>query len=196
MNVKTPQSVRKPMGVKKRYKVNLPQHLSHCELNYQCLSRLLPSLGSLLVNYSQEFIVGHHTHSEARIRFTVVEQTKYTTVVHIVQYCRLQSVPDYLKTATDAVLSGKDSGLSEVDHSHKSLLSYQGDVRLYHDASLAEVVKCQRYHRFSARYEYPNVDMHQADEKAQINRFLGELLAHCLSHGRMADVIFDQATVS
>ena len=57
-------------------------------------------------------------------------------------------------------------------------------VRLYHDARSAEVVEYQgKKHFLRAVYDYPNKDMRQPDEKAQINRFLGEYLAHCLSHG-------------
>ena len=57
-------------------------------------------------------------------------------------------------------------------------------VRLYHDARSAEVVEYQgRRHFLRAVYDYPNRDMRQPDEKAQINRFLGEYLALCLTHG-------------
>ena len=57
-------------------------------------------------------------------------------------------------------------------------------VRLYHDARSAEVVEYQgRRHFLRAVYDYPNRDMRQPDEKAQINRFLGEYLAMCLMHG-------------
>jgi uncharacterized protein YqiB (DUF1249 family) len=34
------------------------------------------------------------------------------------------------------------------------------------------------------RYQYPNTAMYQRDEKAQQNRYLGEWLSLCLSHGR------------
>ncbi|HCK27104.1 MAG TPA: DUF1249 domain-containing protein, partial [Alcanivorax sp.] len=34
------------------------------------------------------------------------------------------------------------------------------------------------------RYPYPNSHMHQRDEKAQWNRFLGEWLAHVHDFGR------------
>ena len=56
-------------------------------------------------------------------------------------------------------------------------------VRLYHDARSAEVVEYQGKRHFRASYEYPNEHMRQPDEKAQINRFLGEYLSHCLQHG-------------
>ncbi|EMP84373.1 hypothetical protein VC116063_002770 [Vibrio cholerae O1 str. 116063] len=34
-----------------------------------------------------------------------------------------------------------------------------------------------------ARYDYPNENMVQPDEKAQLNRFLGDWLTFCLKHG-------------
>ncbi|MEZ5560124.1 MAG: DUF1249 domain-containing protein [Pseudomonadales bacterium] len=56
-------------------------------------------------------------------------------------------------------------------------------VRMYHDARSAEVVGFHRSRHFRPVYEYPNPHMHQPDEKAQVNRFLGELLSLCLHHG-------------
>ena len=56
-------------------------------------------------------------------------------------------------------------------------------VRLYHDARSAEVVEYQRDGYFRAVYDYPNRHMRLPDEKAQVNRFLGEFLSMCLVHG-------------
>ena len=56
-------------------------------------------------------------------------------------------------------------------------------VRLYHDARSAEVIEFQGQRRFEAEYEYPNPEMRQPDEKAQVNRFLSEFLKVCLRHG-------------
>lgn len=57
-------------------------------------------------------------------------------------------------------------------------------VHLYHDVRMAEVTHFQREKHFEGRYRYPNPRMHQPDEKLQLNRFLGEWLAHGLAHGR------------
>ncbi|HUH36854.1 MAG TPA: DUF1249 domain-containing protein [Spongiibacteraceae bacterium] len=57
-------------------------------------------------------------------------------------------------------------------------------VRVYHDARMAEVIACNRHRRAVPRYDYPNAAMHQPDEKRQWDRFLGECLSHCLTHGR------------
>ena len=56
-------------------------------------------------------------------------------------------------------------------------------VRLYHDARVAEVSECAHLKRVHARYDYPNDKMVQQDEKAQLNRFLGDWLTFCLRHG-------------
>lgn len=61
-------------------------------------------------------------------------------------------------------------------------------VHLYHDVRMAEVVDFQRRRHFKGRYRYPNAQMHQPDEKLQLNRFLGEWLDHAMAHGRLADV--------
>ena len=96
-----------------------------------------------------------------RVRIQVLERSPYTSLLRLVQE--------------------QDDAWS-ADPSMK--------VRLYHDARSAEVVEFQNERRFEAVYDYPNRQMRQKDEKAQINRFLGEYLAHCLRHG----VSLDKAT--
>ncbi|WP_121345194.1 DUF1249 domain-containing protein, partial [Pseudomonas aeruginosa] len=57
------------------------------------------------------------------------------------------------------------------------------EVRVYHDARMAEVIGAEQARRLMAIYPYPNQAMHQPDEKNQLNLFLGEWLAHCLACG-------------
>ncbi|WP_160488945.1 DUF1249 domain-containing protein [Pseudomonas sp. 8AS] len=57
------------------------------------------------------------------------------------------------------------------------------EVRVYHDARMAEVVSAENARRFRSIYSYPNAAMHQPDEKTQLNLFLGEWLSHCLACG-------------
>lgn len=57
------------------------------------------------------------------------------------------------------------------------------EVRVYHDARMAEVIAAQNARNFRGVYSYPNPDMYQPDEKAQLNLFLGEWLSHCLACG-------------
>ena len=61
-------------------------------------------------------------------------------------------------------------------------------IRLYHDARTAEVVEIHGKRHFRAVYDYPNEDMRHPDEKAQINRFLGEFLSMCLAHGAAVEL--------
>lgn len=49
-------------------------------------------------------------------------------------------------------------------------------VRMYHDARVAEVVDCAGHSGLQVEYGYPNPQMHQPDEKQQVNRLLGEWL--------------------
>lgn len=57
------------------------------------------------------------------------------------------------------------------------------EVRLYHDACMAEVLRFQRARRIPARNRYPNPQMQQRDEKTRVNEFLAESLEHCLREG-------------
>jgi uncharacterized protein YqiB (DUF1249 family) len=56
-------------------------------------------------------------------------------------------------------------------------------VRVYHDARMAEVVSAANTRGFRSTYLYPNSAMHQPDEKTQLNQFLAEWLGHCLACG-------------
>jgi uncharacterized protein YqiB (DUF1249 family) len=69
------------------------------------------------------------------------------------------------------------------EHSLPWLPVPQLEVRVYHDARMAEVVSAQSARRFRSIYPYPNEAMHQPDEKTQLNLFLGEWLSHCLACG-------------
>jgi uncharacterized protein YqiB (DUF1249 family) len=69
------------------------------------------------------------------------------------------------------------------------------DLRLYHDARMAEVVHCSTSQRFEARYRYPNPLMLQQDEKFQQNRFAAELMEFCLGFGRSLEPTLANADI-
>lgn len=96
-----------------------------------------------------------------RIELGVLERAPYTTLI---------------------TLSQREIGRSSW------LTQPQITIRLYHDASCAEVVAYQHARDFKAVYDYPNPSMHQPDEKAQVNRLLSELLAVCLNHGQVVEL--------
>jgi uncharacterized protein YqiB (DUF1249 family) len=62
-------------------------------------------------------------------------------------------------------------------------------VRLYHDASMAEVVDAEHMRQLRGIYPYPNERMHHADEKMQRNLYLGEWLGYCLKNGQVVEEI-------
>jgi len=66
-----------------------------------------------------------------------------------------------------------------------SVLHPRMTIRLYHDARMAEVISSQDICQVKPRYDYPNVQMHQQDEKQQINQFLNEWLHLCLQLGQV-----------
>ncbi|KPH62678.1 cytoplasmic protein [Pseudoalteromonas porphyrae] len=57
-------------------------------------------------------------------------------------------------------------------------------VRLYHDAKVAEIVHHDYHQRIKPSYGYPNPQMHQKDEKYQLNAFLYDWLVACVESGR------------
>ncbi|RUO22988.1 DUF1249 domain-containing protein [Aliidiomarina minuta] len=69
-------------------------------------------------------------------------------------------------------------------------------VRLYHDMQLAEMIASQGLDRFAAHYEQPNENMHQRDEKRQINNFLADWLRLCFNKGRWQDLTAQAAGMS
>jgi uncharacterized protein YqiB (DUF1249 family) len=138
---------------KKNYTPNLRKLMSDCEINYHRLMRLLPE-----IDEQEEWCFGVDADSEQlrQVSIHVVERSKYTTTVAVVQ----ESLLD--------------------DWVPKPTLT----VRLYHDAHMAEVLSFQRNRYIRQNYTYPNEKMFQPDEKAQLNVFLGEWLEFCLRSGR------------
>ncbi|CAK9883910.1 MAG: hypothetical protein XXXJIFNMEKO3_00284 [Candidatus Erwinia impunctatus] len=94
----------------------------------------------------------------AGYRLTIQEATRYTTLVLIEQHYPVVR--------------------------YWSLPAMQ--VRLYHDARVAEVCSTQQIFRFKARYDYTNKKLHQRDEKQQINQFLADWLRYCTAQGVVA----------
>ncbi len=91
-------------------------------------------------------------------RLTITECCKYTTIVTVTQI--EPKLADYLRPHME--------------------------VRLYHDANMAEVTRSQNVGRFKGAYTYPNDQMMQKDEKHQINRFLKDWLQLCLDFGEVS----------
>lgn len=145
--------------VKTRYKVDLPGQMAECEANYHRLLKLMPNHAA--VSDWRFAISGAKCDQCLDIR--IIERSRYTTTVQLAQL---------------------DIRLPE---QQTWLYMPKLTVRLYHDARLAEVLAWEGHKRLRPRYDYPNRAMYQSDEKAQLNRFLGEWLSLSLQRGHSTD---------
>ncbi len=145
--------------VKRRYVPNLVSDMAECDANYHRLHRLFPNMRT---DESVTFGVQGTTDDGALITVRISERCPYTTMLSV-----------------------------KVEHDVETpwLRWPSLDVRVYHDLRTAEVISFERHRNLKPRYPIPNPDMYQPDEKSQINRFFGELLAFCLRHGHSLDEI-------
>lgn len=129
------------------YKPDLSRHLSQCEANYARFMRLFPAMRDMQAEERFEFHVHRYGDVSKPVVITVKERGPYTNLLDI----REQSAV------------------------HPSLDLHM-QVRVYHDAQLAEVVQMQRKRVLESRYKIPNKQMYQSDEKSQCNVLIGECL--------------------
>lgn len=94
-----------------------------------------------------------------RYMIRIAEASRYTTTLEVAQIN--ESLPAWLKPSMQ--------------------------VRLYHDARMAEVLSSQNVSAIKPSYSYPNQKMHQKNEKEMINCFLAEWLVFCIKH--KADIV-------
>ena len=176
---------------KSNYSIDLVKQMAECDANYIRLLKLVPQLQAyrdksfieyaildsvnssltrinqsletnepekVLEGVASEFFISDFEDSSEKVtvRIKILEAFKYTTTLEITQK------PEFKKWMTNP-----------------SML-----VRVYHDASTAEVVSYQGHRNLKPRYTQPNPKMYHADEKMQVNKFLGEWLTHCLKVGR------------
>lgn len=147
--------------------IDLIRQMAECDANYIRLLKLVPGLDQARDQDFQqgtafEFTVANNRHAgdQVNIQISVLESFRYTTTL------RIEQIP-----ATGHWLDNPAM-----------------EVRVYHDTFTAEVVTCRGQRNFETGYAQPNPRMYQRDEKLQVNRFLGEWLAHCLAFGRCVTV--------
>lgn len=93
---------------------------------------------------------------ESQIMLNAVEQFKYTSVITLIQ-----------------PLGDEDIYLSDP----------RMNIRVYHDARVAEVLSFQNHGYFRPKYDYPNPCMYQPREKKRVNLFLSEWLDFLIREG-------------
>lgn len=128
------------------------------EANYRRLLRLVPELHSLAVSEK-------HQLSCSAITFCALEQYKYTSIVAL-----QQSLPARVSKKT-----------AKIDH-FRHLTLIEMELRVCHDACLAEVIGYQGQSPIQSARTYPNKHMLQVDEKRQLNLFLKDVLESSLKN--------------
>lgn len=67
------------------------------------------------------------------------------------------------------------------------------DMRVYHDARMAEVIAFQSRRTREPRFRYPNPGMHQRNEKLGQNQFVADFLSFCLSEGLASEFTLSES---
>ena len=145
---------------KKRYQPNLVSLMTLCANNYMLLLKVLA--GKTAVGEIRHFFISDFL----AYSVTVTEVTRYTSVIIFEQ--------DSLTFSANSI----PESVANAFHPRMT-------IRLYHDARVAEVLSTQDIRQVKPRYDYPNTQMHQQDEKQQINQFLNEWLHLCLHLGQV-----------
>ena len=138
--------------------------MSLCANNYFLLLKV--QADQIQLAQQRHFFINDHL----AYVITVNEVTRYTSLITFEQKVHQQNEVDKTKLDNKTLL-----------HSYHPRMS----IRLYHDARMAEVISSQDIHQVKPRYDYPNKQMHQEDEKQQINQFLNEWLHLCLTYGQV-----------
>jgi len=135
-----------------------------CANNYLLLLKVQADKTQL--DQQRHFFINDHL----AYAVTVDEVTRYTSLLTFEQKALEHNLPDQITTKVKTFSSSF----------HPRMV-----IRLYHDARMAEVISSQDIIQVKPRYDYPNKNMHQQDEKQQINQFLNEWLHLCLEHGQV-----------
>ena len=135
------------------YVPDLIADMAECDANYIRLRQLFPDMDEK---------------SDLRFGIRTTTREGATVVIRITARCPFTTMMTVSVTSQNGELFVKWPNL---------------DVRIYHDVRSAEVIRFDQHRNFRFRYPTPNDNMFQPDEKSQINKFLGELLTHCIEHG-------------
>lgn len=150
---------------RQKYRPNLVSLMSLCANNYLLLVKLQAKQTQL--HQQRHFFITEHL----AYAVTVNEVTRYTSLLTFEQKAFEQKACEQQAKPTLTQL---------VNALHPRMV-----IRMYHDAQMAEVISSQDIKQVKPRYDYPNKQMHQQDEKQQINQFLHEWLRLCLAHGQV-----------
>lgn len=144
----------------RRYSIDLSEQMAVCDANYIRILKLLPDLRLMENSYIKEIALPSVTdNGQGKVLMELVESFKYTSTVRISQKPL------------------------EPNKGCEGYIATEMLIRMYHDASTAEVISYQGHKNFKASYPIPNQNMYHADEKQQLNLFLEQWLKLCQEEG-------------
>jgi len=148
------------------YQLDLPALMAVCETNYWKLRKLLLPIFPHL-QAGDEFVCTipstDRKGSDRRLLLSIQERCPYTSTLEFTEIFEEPALVTEQETQWGA--------------------SPRLTVRIYHDAKTAEVIAFQGQRHFMSRYQYPNPQMRQRDEKFQLNTLLADWLNYCLQYG-------------
>jgi len=141
------------------HSIDLSGSMAICDANYIRILKLLPGFG---LHATREIILSAPgpllgSLCGQQVIFEVLEIQRYTSTVSI-RMAQIGKVPNFYRPPLML-------------------------VRLYHDASTAEVVSYQEQGAFHLRAQPGDGPQFTVDEKQQVNAFLAEWLVLCQEHG-------------
>lgn len=128
-----------------------------CDSNFLRLRRLMPEFEA---GSTRSFVIHAEPQLSTDLTLRVAERFRYTATVEMRLHQR---------------------------HMPSAFADQTFRVRVYLDANTSEVMDLERMGSLQGVYRYPNPDMYHADEKAQLNRWLGEWLQLLAKHGLSAE---------
>ncbi len=140
---------------KKSYKPDLNELLTVCELNYYLLLKLWPCLNDAIKDKLTKSWVGD---------LKLKQMTSQTETISL--KLSITDVARYTTTMNLMITSPKLKFSNE----------FNLIIRMYHDLRLLEVMEGSGPATLKAIYHNSEINLKPADEKRQINRFLGECL--------------------
>ena len=156
----------------RKYQIILSSLMNLCDTNYMLMLKVLANkecVGEQRCFFISDFL---------SYTVTVKEVTRYTSLVSISQDVNVFITKNNIN-------QDNTNNIDRLSPTLAKLFRPSMVLRLYHDARMAEVISSQDIRQVKPRYDYPNSDMHQPDEKHQINLFLNEWLQLCLRLGQV-----------
>jgi uncharacterized protein YqiB (DUF1249 family) len=130
-----------------------------CEVNYGRLLRLLPDCDTEDLEYQ------FHVNASLQYTIKIIDCSRYTSTLEMSQKSQI----------------GQIGQIGQIEY---EFLRPVVQVRLYHDAKMAEVISAQNIGSLKPSYQYPNTKMYQKNEKEMVNLFLAEWVQFCLTQSK------------